>query len=70
MYAASAITEQSVPGYARVDLRIARKFGEGGEISGGAQNLFDERHIEFRSEDYLISSYLRRNVFVKIVWRF
>jgi iron complex outermembrane receptor protein len=70
VYGVSAITDQSVPGYARVDLRVARKLGEGGEFSAGAQNLFDEKHVEFRSEDYLISSYLRRNVFVKIVWRF
>jgi len=70
IYGASAITDQAVPGYARVDVRVARKLGEGREFSAGAQNLFDQKHVEFRSEDYLISSYLRRNVFVKIVWQF
>jgi iron complex outermembrane receptor protein len=70
LYAASEIVQQSVPAYARVDVRVARKFGEGGEFSAGVQNLFNETHLEFRSEDYLAASYLRRNVFAKVVWHF
>jgi iron complex outermembrane receptor protein len=70
LYTASQITQQAIPAYARVDVRIARKLGEGSEFSCGVQNLFDERHLEFRSEDNLISSYMRRNAFAKMVWRF
>jgi iron complex outermembrane receptor protein len=70
LYTASGISQQMIPAYARVDVRISRKLGEAGEFSCGVQNLFDERHLEFRSEDNLISSYMRRNAFVKMVWRF
>ncbi len=69
VYGVTAI-EGRVPGYSRVDVRVARKIGEGGEISGGVQNLFDNRQLEFVGEDYVISSYLRRNAFARVIWRF
>lgn len=70
VYGVTAIEGRGVPGYARVGIRVARRIGEGGEISGGVQNLFDNRQLEFIGEDYIISSYLRRNAFARIVWRF
>ena len=66
----SRIPDSNVPSYTRVDLHIARKFGEGSEISGGVRNLFDEKHLEFTSEDYVVSSLARRDVYVRIMWRF
>jgi iron complex outermembrane receptor protein len=70
VYVASSIVGQPIPGYARVDFRVARKFGEGGEFSVGAQNLLDSSHTEFRSDDYIVASYMRRNIFARVIWRF
>lgn len=66
----SRIPSYPVPHYTRVDLRIARKIGEGGEISAGVRNLFDREHLEFISEDYIVSSLVPRDAYVKVMWRF
>lgn len=66
----SRLPSYPVPHYTRVDLRIARKIGEGGEISAGVRNLFDKEHFEFVSEDYIVSSYVPRDAYVKLMWRF
>lgn len=41
-----------------------------GEISAGVRNLFDKEHFEFVSEDYIVSSYVPRDAYVKLMWRF
>ncbi len=66
----SRLPSYAVPHYTRVDLRIARKFGEGGEISAGVRNLCDREHLEFISEDYIVSSLVRRDAYVRLAWRF
>jgi outer membrane receptor protein involved in Fe transport len=73
LYAAQGIKADEggpVPAYARVDLRIARKLSEGGELSGGVRNLFDAEHLEFLAQDNLVASYIKRAVYLKIAWRF
>lgn len=70
VYWVSRIPDYPVPDYTRVDLRIARRIGEGGEISAGARNLFDRAHLEFISEDYIVSSLVPRDVYAKVMWRF
>jgi iron complex outermembrane receptor protein len=66
----SRIPSYPVPHYTRVDLRIARKVGEGGELSAGIRNLFESSHLEFIPEDYTISSLVRRDAYVRVLWRF
>ena len=66
----SRIPLYPVPHYTRVDVRIARHIGEGGEISAGVRNLFDREHLEFISEDYTVSSLVPRDVYARVMWRF
>ena len=70
VYFASRIMEPAAPSYARVDLNIRRGVGEFGELTAGVHNLFDDRHLEFVSEDYTRSTWIRRNFFVKMAWSF
>lgn len=58
------------PHYTRVDVRVARRIGEGGEISAGVRNLFDREHLEFISEDYIVSSLVPRDVYARMAWKF
>jgi outer membrane receptor protein involved in Fe transport len=66
----SRIPSSTVPHYTRVDLHIARRIGEGGEISAGVRNLLDREHLEFISEESTVSSMVRRDAYVKVMWRF
>ncbi len=60
----------SVPGYLRLDTRLARRFGESIEVSIVGQNLLAPRHSEFTDNEGIIHSPVARSVFGKLVWRF
>jgi iron complex outermembrane receptor protein len=71
LYHVSRLGGQPVPGYTRIDSRIGWHIRENIEVSGGVQNLLDNRHLEFNGADVLVlPSQVRRSVYGKLTWRF
>jgi len=71
LYHVSSLRGQQVPGYTRIDSRIGWQIRENIEVSGGVQNLLDNRHPEFNGVDILVlPSQVRRSVYGKLTWRF
>jgi iron complex outermembrane recepter protein len=71
LYRVSSLRTQRVPGYTRIDSRIEWRIRENFELSGGVQNLLDNRHLEFNGNDVLVlPSQVRRSVYGKILFRF
>ena len=69
-YAVTGIAGGRVPGYLRTDVRLARRFGEHGEVSIGGRNLLDSRHLEFLPEDFVLAQEVRRSAYVRFTWKF
>jgi iron complex outermembrane receptor protein len=69
-YYVSALTHQAIPAYLRCDLRLGAKLAHNVELSVGGRNLLDDRHPEFRSEDYIRSAEARRSAYLKISFEF
>jgi len=70
VYYVSALTSQSVPAYARVDLRLGWRATEHCEFSIGGENLLDSSHIEFQSIDSsVVPTRVKRSIFGKLTWR-
>jgi iron complex outermembrane receptor protein len=59
-----------IPGHARLDLRLARHFGERAEISLVGQNLLRPRTTEFGDANSIIGTEAVRSVYAQITWRF
>jgi iron complex outermembrane receptor protein len=70
LYAVSPVRGYTVPGYVRLDARIAYKIGEGAELSAGVRNLQEAGHLEFLAQDYTTSSEIRRGFYVRFRYRF
>jgi iron complex outermembrane receptor protein len=70
LFTVGRLRGQSVPAYARVDLRLGWKPGERLEFSAGVQNLFDPRHVEFVSREGVLTAPDSRKFFGKVTWRF
>ncbi|MCM3874079.1 MAG: TonB-dependent receptor [Pyrinomonadaceae bacterium] len=71
LYRVSRLSGQQVPGYTRIDSRLGWHARENVEISGGVQNLLDNRHAEFNGPDTLVvASQVRRSVYGKVTFRF
>jgi iron complex outermembrane receptor protein len=67
----SALEAMSLPGYATTDLRVGWKSRAGLDLAVVAQNLLDDRHLEFQSADALVvSSMTRRRLWAAATWRF
>jgi hypothetical protein len=60
----------SIPGHARLDLRLARHFGEHAEISLVGQNLLRPRSMEYGDSFAIIGTQAVRSIFGQIAWRF
>jgi iron complex outermembrane recepter protein len=65
-----AISQTSVPGSARLDVRFARRFGEAVEISLGGQNLLRPGTTQFPDSNGLVGSEIERSYYGKIQWTF
>jgi iron complex outermembrane receptor protein len=65
----NAVSE-SVPAYARVDMRLAKRIGESIEISVAGQNLSSGRHLEFVVENGVVPVYVSRSVYGRIAFHF
>ncbi len=60
----------TVPGHARVDLRLARRLGELIEVSMVGQNLLRARAAEYGDSYGVIGTEVVRSVYAKVTWKF
>jgi iron complex outermembrane receptor protein len=62
--------EGPVPGFMRLDARLAKRIGESAELSVVGQNLLTPRHVEFHDSYGKFRTVVSREVFARIAWRF
>jgi iron complex outermembrane receptor protein len=67
LYFVSALPNQGVPGYNRVDTRVGWRLGESIVFSLVGQNLLTPRHGEF-GDDTPLHTLVERRVVAKVVW--
>ncbi len=60
----------SIPGDPRVDLRLARRFGESTEVSLVGQNLQRARSLEYGTTWGVLGACVARSIYGQITWRF
>jgi iron complex outermembrane receptor protein len=65
-----AVAGTDVPGYARLDLRVGRRFGESLEISVGGQNLLRKGTAQFPDSSGYVGTEVQRSVYGKVQWAF
>jgi len=71
LYHVSSLRDPQVPSYTRIDSRLGWHIRENIEVSGGVQNLLDNRHLEFNGIDVLVlPSQVRRSVYGRMIFRF
>jgi outer membrane receptor protein involved in Fe transport len=70
LYYTARLPGGKIPGHARLDLRLARHFGESAEISLVGQNLLRPRSMEYGDSFAIIGTQAVRSVFGQIAWRF
>jgi iron complex outermembrane recepter protein len=70
LYYTARLPGGSIPGHARLDLRLARHFGERAELSVVGQNLLRSRSTEFGDSIGIIGTQALRSVYGQITWRF
>ena len=70
LYYTARLPGGSIPGHARLDLRLARRLGEGAEISLVGQNLLRPRSTEYGDSFAVIGTQAVRSVYGQIRWRF
>jgi iron complex outermembrane receptor protein len=69
VYYVDSLYGMSVPSYIRCDTRLGWHISKNMELSAGVQNLFDDRHPEFRS--FIVDSgEIERSFFVELTHRF
>lgn len=70
-YYVSALPGQGVRAYARIDARLGWHASENVELSFGAQNLGQPRHLESMADDAsAVPTLVKRTVYGKLSWRF
>jgi iron complex outermembrane receptor protein len=69
-YYVSELAGQDIPAYLRCDVRLGVKLTPNVELSMGGRNLLDDRHPEFRSEDYVRSAERKRSAYLKMSFEF
>jgi iron complex outermembrane receptor protein len=70
LYYTARLPGGSIPGHARLDLRLAKRIGERTEISVVGQNLLQARTLEYGDSAGVIGTESVRSVYGKITWRF
>jgi iron complex outermembrane receptor protein len=70
LYYTARLPGGDIPGHARLDLRFARRVGEGTEVGIIGQNLLRPRTTEYGNSASVISSQSVRSVYVQITRRF
>jgi len=70
LYYTARLPGGTIPGHARLDLRLSRRFGESAEVSIVGQNLLRPRTVEYGDASALLGTQPVRSVYGKITWRF
>ena len=70
LYYTARLPGGTIPGHARLDLRLSKRFGESTEISIVGQNLLRPRTVEYGDSNALVGTQAVRSVYGKITWRF
>jgi iron complex outermembrane receptor protein len=70
LYYTARLPGGSIPGHARLDLRLGRRLGERAEISLVGQNLLRPRSMEYGDSFAIIGTQSVRSVYGQIAWRF
>ena len=71
VYFVDRLTSLDVPGYVRLDARLAWHRAGAFEASLGVRNALDGRHPEFTyTQAYEVASEVQRSFYTKIAWRF
>jgi hypothetical protein len=70
LYYTARLPGGSIPGHARLDLRLGRHIGERAEISLVGQNLLRRRSTEYGDSFGIIGTQAVRSVYGQVTWRF
>ena len=70
LYYTARLPGGSIPGHARLDLRLGRHIGERTEISLVGQNLLRPRSTEYGDSFSIIGTQAVRSVYGQVTWRF
>ena len=70
LYYTARLPGGSIPGHARLDLRLARRIGESAEISLVGQNLLRPRTMEYGDSYSVVGTQSLRSVYGSVTWRF
>ena len=70
LYYTARLPGGSIPGHARLDLRLARRLGESAVISLVGQNLLRPRSTEYGDSYSIVGTQSVRSVYGQITWRF
>ena len=70
LYYTARLPGGTIPGHARLDLRLARRLGESAEISLVGQSLLRARTTEYGDANAVIGTQSVRRVYGQISWRF
>ena len=70
LYYTARLPGGTIPGHARLDLRLSKRIGEAAELSIVGQNLLRPRTVEYGDSNALVGTQAVRSVYGKITWRF
>ncbi|MCU1235544.1 MAG: hypothetical protein JWP63_3511 [Candidatus Solibacter sp.] len=70
LYYTARLPGGSIPGHARLDLRLGRRLGESTEVSIVGQNLLRNRTTEYGDSFNIIGAQVLRSIFGQVTWRF
>jgi len=70
VYYTARLPGGTIPGHARLDVRLARRIGEAVEVSVVGQNLLRPRTMEYGNAYSTIGTDALRSVYGRIVWTF
>jgi iron complex outermembrane receptor protein len=70
LYYTARLPNGTIPGHARMDVRLARQLGESTEASIVGQNLLRPRTMEYGNDYSVIGTELERSIYGQITWRF
>ncbi|MFC4307463.1 TonB-dependent receptor plug domain-containing protein [Steroidobacter flavus] len=59
----------NVSSYVSAEVRVAKALAGGLELALVGQNLWDDRHAEFRTASFPIDPYIERSVYLALTWR-
>jgi len=71
LYYVDRLTNGNIPAYVRLDMAVSWQPCDGLDLSAGVQNILDNQHPEFPSNDgFIQGSEVPRSYYGQITWRF